>query len=114
MNTNHKNELASYERGYKTGAVMCFRNEAQKALAVSKGCDCLGAGGVWVDWYCKRTGDRKPVYRVKWFFPTLTTRNVGVNGYIVRRKMWDCAWKNTTFDFTEEGLAAAVKFAQAL
>lgn len=113
-NTNHSSQIASYERGNKTGFVMSFCNEEQSELAERKGCGCMSAGMVWVDWYCKRTGDKKPVYRVKWFFPIQTKKPVYVNGYTVRRKVWCCSEKNTTFDFTEEGLAAAVKFAQAL
>lgn len=98
----------------KTGVFFRDYNERQRSRAESNKCSCLGAGEVSMDWYLTRTKDRKPVIRVKWYFPTLASRQVYKNGWVSREMTWACTNREKKFPFTKAGYEAACKYYDSL
>ena len=108
-------EKARFDKGYKTGFFHSRRDAKQSAIADDHGCGCLGAGLVKIDWYVTRTKERKPIIRVKWFFPKKTRRKVFDNlGYYSYKNVWACVEQQEMFPFSDSGLDAAIKFAEML
>lgn len=107
-------EMERYSNGYKTGVFGGFVNEDKKNLAIKHNCDCLGAGVVRINWYLTRGENRHPIIKVEYHFPTLAPRKVACGyGYGIK-KIWRCTTKTQLFPFSEEGMKAAISFANSL
>lgn len=117
----HAEERAVYERGRKrTGVVADHVSERLRDESLQRVPHVIQPGQVRVDWFVTRGDGGAPTYRVEWWTPKKMgkprRRPMAAGNYSARRTAdgWAMSHNEQRFPFTEDGLQAALRFAEGI